>query len=142
MLIRILPFSPLLFTVYRCEASTRRRALRCPRRHPLRAGVGVNPDIPQAVLPWFTPLPFLITVTMPPVVDDPSEGALAPTGRLRLTHNHAHDDMDFRVCQNLALSPARVLVGRWTGPSRTSSSGTAARDVVANVQRLRMKRAT
>ncbi|KAI1781985.1 hypothetical protein LXA43DRAFT_1104981 [Ganoderma leucocontextum] len=88
-------------------------------------------DVP--VLPLFTPLPFLITITM----------MTAPMTRAKaLSQNkpifpaplQSHTDIHFRLCRNLVLCPEGFL---WTTDEAVAcffGAGTIARDVVADVE--------
>ncbi|KAI1782553.1 hypothetical protein LXA43DRAFT_905447 [Ganoderma leucocontextum] len=91
------------------------------------------PDIP--VLPLFTPLPFLITITTmtPPMtrakaLSHPQNKPIFPAPP------QSHTDIHFCLCRNLVLCPEGFL---WTAYEVVASffgAGTIAQDVVADVE--------
>ncbi|PIL37726.1 hypothetical protein GSI_01420 [Ganoderma sinense ZZ0214-1] len=91
------------------------------------------PDVP--VLPLFTPLPFLITVT---TMTAPMTRAKAlehpPDKPIFPTPPQKHSDIDFRLCRNLVLQPQGSC---WTTDEAVAcffGDGTIAQDVVAEVE--------
>ena len=91
------------------------------------------PDVP--VLPLFTPLPFLITITTmtapmtrAKALSHPSNKPIFPTPPQKQT------DIDFRLYRNLVLAPQGFC---WTTDETVATffgAGTVARDAVAEVE--------
>ncbi|KAI1791024.1 hypothetical protein LXA43DRAFT_448963 [Ganoderma leucocontextum] len=91
------------------------------------------PDVP--VLPLFTPLPFLITITTMTAPMTRAKALSHPQNKpIFPAPPQSHTDIHFRLCRNLVLCPEGFL---WTTDEIVASffgAGTIAQDVVADVE--------